>query len=102
MKTTYQLVFNRKNKLNSQGKAPVEIRVTLNRKTVYFSTKIQIKANEWNDKRLRVNSKHPNNIKINNYLYDKISEIEEFELYERDKGKDVTIENIKRFVKEKQ
>ncbi len=99
MKATYQLIFNRKDKLNSQGQAPVEIRVTLNRKTAYFSTKIHIKPTEWNDKRLRVNSKHPNNIKINNYLYDKISEIEEYELNERDKGKKITIDDIRRFIR---
>ncbi|MCF6185446.1 MAG: site-specific integrase [Bacteroidales bacterium] len=101
MKATYQLVFNRKNKLNSEGKAPIEIRVTLNRKTAYFSTKIQIKPNEWNNNRLRVNSKHPNNIKINNYLYNKIAEIEEFELSEKEKGKTVIISDIKNFIKNK-
>ena len=40
MKITFTTIFNRKNKLNAAGAAPIEIRAYENRKRKFFSTKI--------------------------------------------------------------
>lgn len=44
-KTRYSVRFNRKNKLNKQGLAPVQIECLLNRKRRFFDTKIKVSPN---------------------------------------------------------
>ena len=39
-KISYNLVFNRKKRLNKRGMALVQVEAYLNRKKMYFSTKI--------------------------------------------------------------
>lgn len=68
MKTlTVKPVFNRKNKLNKQGKALVQIRFTFNKKSVFSSTGIYVKPRQWDDRRLRVKN-HENQFTFNNFL----------------------------------
>ena len=42
-KISYNLVFNRKKRLNKKGMALVQVEVYLNRRKIYFSTKIYLK-----------------------------------------------------------
>ena len=42
-KISYNLVFNRKKRLNKRGMALVQVEAYLNRKKMYFSTKIYLK-----------------------------------------------------------
>lgn len=48
-KTRYSVRFNRKNKLNKQGLAPVQIECLLNRKRRFFDTKIKVSPNDWDN-----------------------------------------------------
>lgn len=45
-KISYRLVFNRKNRLNAEGKALLQAEAYLNRRKVYFSTHIYLKPEE--------------------------------------------------------
>lgn len=62
-KTRYSVRFNRKNKLNKQGLAPVQIECLLNRKRRFFDTKIKVSPNDWDDTK-KAGKKHaPQHIK---------------------------------------
>lgn len=49
----YKVVFNRKNELNKEGKALIQIRAYHDGQNKYFSTGIYIPPNEWNDKKMQ-------------------------------------------------
>ena len=53
-KISYNLVFNRKKRLNKRGMALVQVEAYLNRKKMYFSTKIYLKPEQWDAKRKMV------------------------------------------------
>lgn len=44
-KISYNLVFNRKKRLNKKGMALVQVEAYLNRRKIYFSTKIYLNLN---------------------------------------------------------
>lgn len=58
MKANFTPVFNRKDKLNKHGKAPIEIRMYQNRKRRFISTGISVTPSQWDEKRLEINTKH--------------------------------------------
>lgn len=58
-KVIYNLVFNRKKRLNAEGKALIQVEAYLNRQKKYFSTKIYVKPTQWDSKRKAVRN-HPN------------------------------------------
>lgn len=45
-KVIYNLVFNRKKRLNAEGKALIQVEAYLNRQKKYFSTKIYVKPTQ--------------------------------------------------------
>jgi Arm DNA-binding domain len=49
IKTKYEIIFNRKKKLNSEGLALIPIRMYLNGFNKYYSTGINISPSEWNE-----------------------------------------------------
>lgn len=53
-KISYNLVFNRKKRLNKKGMALVQVEAYLNRRKIYFSTKIYLKPEQWDTKRRNV------------------------------------------------
>lgn len=57
-KVIYNLVFNRKKRLNAEGKALIQVEAYLNRQKKYFSTKIYVKPTQWDSKRKAVRN-HP-------------------------------------------
>lgn len=48
--TRYEFIYNRKNKLNTNGEALIQIRMYLNGINRYYSTGIYLKPSDWNDK----------------------------------------------------
>jgi site-specific recombinase XerD len=80
MKANYRFVFNRKKKLNGQGKAVVQIEVYIDRLRKYVSTGIYLTPEQWNDKKSEVSSKHPNYILLNKKLRDTVASLEDYEL----------------------
>ena len=45
-KISYSLVFNRKKKLNKKGMALVQVEAYLNRRKMYFSTRVYLKPDQ--------------------------------------------------------
>ena len=58
-KIIYNLVYNRKRSLNKKGMALVQVEAYLDRKKKYFSTKVYLKPEQWDNKKLIVKN-HPN------------------------------------------
>lgn len=61
--------------MNSEGKYPIVIRITKNRKTSYIYTGQYIKESEWDNKNFKVKKTHPNSTRLNNVILKKMSEI---------------------------
>lgn len=93
-KISYNLVFNRKKRLNKRGMALVQVEAYLNRKKMYFSTKIYLKPEQWDTKRKMVKN-HPNANVLNRMLYENIAAIEQTELGLWQQGKTISLDLLK-------
>jgi integrase len=80
-KATYTVVYNRKDKLNNDGKALIQIVIYLpsQKKRKFLSTGIYIKPDEWDDKGKKVKKNNPNHIEINRIIKNTINKLEEYE-----------------------
>lgn len=79
-KTKFNTVFNRKNKLNPQGKGLIQIECYLNGKKKYFSTSIYIEPQFWNLKTKTIKTDFTNGIKLNKQISETLRNLENFEL----------------------
>lgn len=93
-KVIYNLVFNRKKQLNSEGKALIQVEAYLNKQKKYFSTKVYIKPCQWDPKRKAVKS-HPNMDSLNQYLANFVAELEQVELEVARSGKEFSLIDLK-------
>lgn len=93
-KIIYNLVFNRKKMLNSKGMALVQVEAYLNRRKKYFSTKVYLRPDQWDGKKLVVKN-HPNATSLNRVIYDFIVDLENKEMKLWQQGKVVTLELLK-------
>ena len=83
-KIRYRLVFNRKNTLNKEGKALVQVEATLNKRKAYMTTNVYLKPEWWDkDKKQVVN--HPQAEGLNLMLWQFILDLQnvEIELWKR-------------------
>ena len=74
-KIIYSLVYNRKKSLNKRGVALVQVEAYLNRKKKYFSTKVYLRPDQWDAKKLLVKN-HPNADALNRLIYEFMAMIE--------------------------
>lgn len=80
MNARYSVIYNRKGKLNSQGKALIQVRVHFNQTTSkYISTEIYIAPEHWNNKKKCVDESHPAAYELNKQIRMLISDIQDFE-----------------------
>ena len=93
-KVIYNLVFNRKKLLNSEGKALIQVEAYLNKQKKYFSTKVYIKPYQWDAKRKAVKN-HPNMESLNQYLSNFIAELEQLELEIAQSNKEFSLNDLK-------
>lgn len=93
-KISYSLVFNRKKQLNKKGIALVQVEAYLNKKKIYFSTRIYLKPEQWDTKR-RIVKDHPNAEALNRMLYGYIATMEQKELVLWQQGKTISLELLK-------
>lgn len=93
-KVIYNLVFNRKKILNTEGKALIQVEAYLNKQKKYFSTRVYIKPHQWDPKRKSVRN-HPNMESLNQYLSDFILNLEQLELEISQYNKDFTLNDLK-------
>ena len=49
--TRYKFIYNRKNELNTNGEALIQIRMYLNGINRYYSTGVYLKPSDWNDQK---------------------------------------------------
>lgn len=93
-KVIYNLVFNRKKRLNAEGKALIQVEAYLNRQKKYFSTKIYVKPTQWDSKKRAVRN-HPNMDELNRYMEDYISYLERIELDMVQSGRPFSLEYLR-------
>ena len=79
-KTRFAIRFNRKNQLNKQGFAPIQIECLLNRKRKFYDTQIKSKPLLWDFSQNRFKSSHPNALQLNQRLNQILTDFEEYEL----------------------
>ncbi len=93
-KISYRLVYNRKKRLNGEGKALVQVEAYLERRKIYFSTHIYLRPEEWDNRQKRIRH-HPQQEALNQMLSEYISELERLELSLWKKGHPITLSLIK-------
>lgn len=98
-KVIYNLVYNRKKRLNKNGTALIQIEAYLHRRKKYFSTHVYLKPEQWCEQKKRIR-KHPNAEDLNKYIYGYLTEIEHMELDLWKRGKPITLELLKETVHE--
>lgn len=91
-KVKYKFVFNRKNTLNKDGKAIIQLRLTKGSTQKYISTGIYITPDCWDEKgNVR---RHPNKIEINKFLNDFKDKIEKHEYSQLSKRKELDLNRL--------
>lgn len=100
-KIIYSLVYNRKKSLNKRGVVLVQVEAYLNRKKKYFSTKVYLRPDQWDAKKLLVKN-HPNADALNRLIYEFMAMIEKRELELWQQGKPITLEILKEMLSEQQ
>lgn len=93
-KIIYNLVYNRKKCLNKKGMALVQVEAYLGRKKKYFLTKVYLKPEQWDNKKLIVKN-HPNADALNRLIYEFVATIEKKELELWQQGKRISLELLK-------
>ncbi len=97
-KVQYNVIYNRKNRLLTDGTALIQIEAYLKGKKKYFSTGIYITPDNW-DKKHRAIKNHPNKISLNKEIRDFVNSLENAELQRRQNGNPFTLEYLGEFVK---
>lgn len=93
-KIVYKLVYNRKNRLNEQGQALVQVEAYLKRRKCYFGTHLYLKPSQWDTKKGLVKN-HANAAALNQWLRAFMASIEKAELELWQQGRDVTLPLLK-------
>lgn len=78
-KIRYRLVFNRKNRLNRQGEALVQIEASLENRRMYMSTRVYVSPTNWSAERSCVVN-HPLANDLNAILYEDIIRLQTIEV----------------------
>lgn len=96
-KTKFNTVYNRKNKLNKESKALIQIECYLNGRHKYFSTNIYIEPIYWNNKTKTIKTDYPNAIKLNKQIAETLRDLENFELDKINNGKPFNLSMLDNF-----
>ena len=99
-KIRYRLVYNRRKQLNEQGAALIQVEASLNKRKIYFSTRVYVRPSEW-DKRTSSVINHPHAIDLNAWIYEFILNLEGFELSLWKRGITPTLLQLKESVRKK-
>lgn len=93
-KIYYQPIYNRKKKLNAQGKALLQVEAYLEKRKIYFSTHIYLSPEQWDNKRKLI-CKHPHAEELNYQIKEFLIQLESKELSLWKEGKVITLESLK-------
>ena len=78
-KILFSKVYNRKKQLNSEGKAAIEICAYLNGKRRYFSTKIFVRPQDWDNKHKQIKNTNQTAVKNNKIISEFVERLENAE-----------------------
>jgi site-specific recombinase XerD len=67
-------------KPNKEGKLPLVLRITKDRKTSFVHLGYHLNEEDWDEVKQRVKKSHPNSVRLNNFLLKKLSEANDFSL----------------------
>lgn len=70
-------IVYRKDKLNKKGEAPVHFRIIKDRKISYITSGIMLIEKDWDAKFNRVKKSHPNSARLNSFLANKFTELQD-------------------------
>lgn len=79
MPANYKFICNRRKRTDSAGKASVELRITLNRKTKYIATGIRIEPKYWDETKTQVRKTHGNYLRINFIINEILQKVKDAE-----------------------
>ena len=94
-KIRYRLVFNRRKKLNNQGKALVQCECSLDGRKIYATTRVYVKPCEWDAENGQIAMSHPNHKALNAFLFEFMFNLEKAELDIWKRGGVPTLQQIK-------
>ena len=92
-KALFNVVYNRKKRLLSDGTALVQVEAYMRGRKKYFSTNIYITPDQW-DKKHRKIKNHPNAIRLNTEIRDFVATLERVELERRNAGRPFTLDHL--------
>lgn len=92
--TSVTIVY-RKDKLNARKEAPIHFRIIKNRKACYIASGIMIAPHQWNEKKSKVKPTHLSSARLNSYLSNKFTEIQDTVLQHETISKSLTSKNLK-------
>lgn len=85
--------------VNKEGKYPLTIRITKDRKSSYVWLGPTIKKEEWDKKARRVKRNHPNSGRLNALIIKRLAEVNEVQLKSELEGKDPSSQSLRKAVK---
>ncbi len=92
--TSVTIVY-RKDKINAKNEAPIHFRIIKNRKASYIASGIMIPINQWDEKKNKVKSTYRNSARLNSYLLNKFTEVQDTVLQYETLSKSLTSKNLK-------
>lgn len=87
--------YARLDKINSDGKVPIYLRVTKHRKSKYVALDAYVFPKDWNNESAKVKTNVPNASSINSYISSKVAEAERIALELETRSAHVTSYDIK-------
>lgn len=97
MKFIYRFVYNRKKRLNRERKALLQVEVYYQGKRKYFSTKLYLRPEQWDENRKRI-CRHPNADKLNKRIREYLDGLEQIELNLWKHERKISLEMLKKAV----
>lgn len=85
-------------KSNPEGKFPVAIRITKDRRSTYLGTGQYVAEKYWDDKNRLVRKSHPNAAMLNNYILNKVAEANQIVLDAELNDESRTVSQLKRMI----
>lgn len=86
-------------KPNKEGKLPLVLRITKDRKTSFVHLGYHLNEEEWDEVKQRVKKSHPNSVRLNNFLLKKLSEANDFSLELETQKNHVSSQAVKQRIK---
>ena len=99
-KIRYRLVYNRKNTLNKQGTALVQVEAKLNQRNIYLTTNLYLRPEHWSKDYAQVVN-HPQAVELNAMLFEFLIHLQGIELGFWKRGIQPTLALLRDAVKKK-